>query len=130
MDSSDDPGSAASKAKLETMLSHLLAMQDGFVDVVTPLCVKQPLATQIETLKLQLRALRSPGRKLDGLRGVSQRCEKRHSKLMMDAKTRIDSETIAPQEHSRDLQQFEEELAPQQLLFHENGPAQLPPTPD
>ena len=119
------------------MLSNLLQIQEGFIEEVTPPSIMDPVVAQIETLKLQLRSMRSPGRKLDGLRGVIQRCERRQSKakieleeaeaLMMEAKTRFDSETIALQEHRRELQQLKEELAPQQLLFHENGHAQLPP---
>ena len=87
------------------MLSNLLQIQDGFIEEITPLFITDTVVAQIETLKLQLRSMRSPGRKLDGLRGVIQRCEKCQAQamleleeaeaLMKEAKGRYDSETIA-----------------------------------
>ena len=137
MSPTQDHGCEITKAKLQAQLANLLRIQEGFIVDVTPPVIMDPIAAQIETLKAQLRSMRSPGRKLDGLRGVILRCEKRLSKavcdledaesLVSEAKTRLDEETAALSAHRMELQMLEVVLASQQLLLFRTDA--LPPKP-
>ena len=138
MSPTQEHGCDITKSKLQAQLTNLLQIQEGFIVDVTLPSIMDPITAQIETLKIQLRSMRSPGRKLDGLRGVILRCEKRLSKakcdleeaesLLSEAKTRVDGETMALCEHCMELQLLEDELASQQSpLFRAVAQTQLPP---
>ena len=97
------------------------------------------VSADIEACKALLRSTRTPGRKLDGVRGAIQRCEKRAAKasqgivdanaLLLAASERHTTEQSMLVKFRSELQLLEEELAIHQshLLFRETSPTQLPP---
>ena len=135
----EDPSTPESRAVTQERLSHLLVLQSSFTEKFTPNGVAALTSAEIEACKAHLRSTRTPGRKLDGLRGAIQRCEKRAAKaeqdiadanvLLLEATDRHTMERSALEKHRSELQQLEEELATHQnpQLFRESSPAQLPP---
>ena len=127
---------SCSRAALQQYLDRMLLVQES-ASPLDPEWLTSRTAAEIEATKLRLRNMRPPGRKLEGLRGVVARDEKRlvnaqqrleaAEQEILDARAGHAEASLRLEEHRTELQALVSELASTAQVFQADSPAQLPP---
>ena len=127
---------AHSRAALQQYMNRMLLFQESATPL-DPEWLTSRTAAEIEATKMKLRSMRPPGRKLEGLRGVVARGEKRVANVhlrfeaaeqeVLEARSGLTEESQHLEENRAALQSLVNELATNAQLFQTVSPAQLPP---
>ena len=135
-DQDPEPDESCSRAALQQYLDRMLLVQESASPLDTEL-VTSHTAAEIVATKLRLRNMRPPGRKLEGLRGVVARDEKRlvnaqqrleaAEQEILDARAGHAEASLRLEEHRTELQALVSELALIAQVFQADSSAQLPP---
>ena len=131
-----EPDERQARATLQHHLNYMLQLQEGF-GLQTPEWMVNATAADVEAAKLKLRSMRPPGQKLEGLRGVVARGEKRLANAqarleaaeleVIDARAGHAEESLRLEEHRAEMQALVSDLASTAQVFQVDSPAQLPP---